>query len=129
MWILRFHLLQTKDYNKIHRICKKYGFITRIHSPIVFTKAYIKYITQKISWRSLGREFWVDHAGLHKFYDFVEKNNLQSEIFHVFLESRAAVYIGGNRSFTIEELDNSLKIYSLTQKEFESILRTLKNNS
>lgn len=57
MWILRYHLIQTKDYNKISRICKKYGFIPKQHSSIIYAKAVVKHATQKTSWRALKNEF------------------------------------------------------------------------
>jgi len=70
MWIIRFHLLQTKHYNKINRISKKYGFVTRKHSTLVFSKALVLHLTQKTSWRTLGREFGVDHILLYRFNEF-----------------------------------------------------------
>jgi hypothetical protein len=122
MWILRFHLLKSKDYNKISRICKKYGFVTRIHSPVVFAKAYIKYTTQKTSWRALSREFGIDYGQLHRFHDFVKFNHLEQQIFHVFLETRSALFIGNSRQFEVQLLDHSQEILALTQKQFASIL-------
>lgn len=52
-------------------------------------------------------------------------NHMQQEIFHVFLESRAALYIGDCREFNMSILDNSQEVYELTQKHFESILAWL----
>ena len=50
---------------------------------------------------------------------------MQAEIFHVFLEAHAALYIGEIRDFNTHNLDNSSEIYELTQKRFESILQWL----
>lgn len=122
MWIIRFHLLQTKHYNKIHRICKKYGFITRKISPLVYSKALLLHTTQKTSWRTLGNQFWVDHILLYRFSDFSCRSDMYREILHVFLESRSALYIGDSRQVHIESLNNSSEIYNLTKREFESML-------
>ncbi len=125
MWILRFHLLQPKDYNKIDRICKKYGFVSRTHSPIIYSKASIKYATQKHSWRSLSGEFHIDHAALAKFFTSAKDSGLLQEIFHIFLERRIALYIGEKRSISGEQLDNSQEIFELTQAEILTILSRL----
>lgn len=121
MWIIRFHLLQTKHYNKINRICKKYGFSPRKTSCLVFAKASLLHITQKTSWRALGRKFGVDHILLYRFHETAQKSQLLEEIIHVFLESRTSLYIGNIRQIDITTLDNSSELYNLTKWEFESI--------
>mgnify|MGYP000574930995 CR=1 FL=1 len=122
MWIIRFHLLQSKHYNKINRICKKYGFVTRKHTPLVFSKALVLHITQKTSWRTLGREFGVDHILLYRFHDFASKSDMLREILHVFLESRSALNIGNTKQINSDTLNNSSEIYDLTKSRFESII-------
>lgn len=122
MWILRFHLLSSKDYNKLGRICQKYGFVSRTHSVTVYAKASVKYMTGKYSWRTLSREFHIDHSALSKFYTFSRESGLLEEIFHVFLESRIALYIGDTQSISTYDLDHSQEIYELTQKQIVSMI-------
>jgi hypothetical protein len=38
-------------------MCKKYGFIPKHHSSIIYAKAAVKYATQNTSWRALKNEF------------------------------------------------------------------------
>jgi len=45
------------------------------------------------------------------------------EIFHVFLESKTALYIGDLKHVNIEVLNNSAEISDLTQQAFQSILQ------
>jgi hypothetical protein len=122
MWIIRFHLLQTKHYNKIARACKKHGFMPRKIAPTVFAKACLLHCTQKTSWRALGREFWVDHILLYRFHQLARGSDLLEEIIHTFLEWRIALYIGDIKEIDISTLDNSSEIFNLTKKQFESIL-------
>jgi hypothetical protein len=122
MWIIRFHLLQTKHYNKITRTCKKHGFIPRKIAPTVFAKACLLHCTQKTSWRALGREFWVDHILLYRFYNSASNTGLLEEIIHIFFESHAALYIGDLKQINIGALDNSSEIYDLTMRQLSSIL-------
>ncbi len=82
-------------------------------------------MTQKTSWRALSREFWIDYGQLHKFYDFLKNNQIEDQIFHVFLETRSALYIGNSRQFNITSLDHSEEILTLTKKQFASILKWL----
>lgn len=122
MWILRFHLLQPKDYNRVTRMCAKYGFISRSHSPLQYAKASIKYATQQTSWRTLSHEFHIDHAALARFYESAKKSGLLGEIFHIFVERKVALYIGTKSNILAGELDNSEEIYLLTRREMESML-------
>ncbi len=122
MWILRFHLLQTKDYNKIARICKKYGFLPRQNSPIIFAKASIIHMTQKTSWRLIARELGVSHISLYNFHEQSQKTPLLEEIFHVFISRRIALYIGDMRHIARGYLDNNKEIIALTKKELLAML-------
>lgn len=125
MWIIRFHLLQSKDYNKIQRICKKYGFVPRKTSQIVFAKASLLHHTQKKSWRSLASQFAIDHAALYRFDKFSKTSPMLEEIFHVFLDSKIALYIGDNKTIDTYTLNNSEDIYILTKKQFKSMLASI----
>jgi len=122
MWIIRFHLLETKHYNKISRIYKKYDFVPRKISSLVFAKACILHHTQKTSWRALGRQFWADHTALYRFDDFAMKSGMLWEIFHVFSGAKVALFIGNNKTVDIDTLGNSDEISVLTHNEFESML-------
>ncbi len=124
MWILRFHLLQTKDYNKISRICKKYGFMPRQNSPIIFAKASIMHMTQKISWRTIAREFGVSYISLYNFHEQAQKTLMLEEIFHVFIDRRITLYIGDIKHIERGYLDNNEEILKLTKKELLSMLKT-----
>jgi len=125
MWIIRFHLLQTKHYNKINRIFKKYGFVPRKASALTFAKASLLHHTQKISWRSLARQFWVDHSALFRFDEYARENAMHKEIFHVFFVAQTCLFIGDNRVINIQTLDNNQEIYNLTKVELESILDSI----
>ncbi len=125
MWIIRFHLLESKHYNKMNRIYKKYGFLPRRASPVSFAKASLLHHTQKISWRAISRQVSVDHSSLYRFDEFAREHSMHREIFHVFLESKSALYIGKNRVIDMQTLDNSQQIYDLTKAELESILERI----
>jgi len=94
MWIIRFHLLETKHYNKVTRIFKKYGFVPKKLSPIILSKACILHHTQRVSWRLLSRKFSVDHTTLYRFDGQAKNSDMLREIFHVFIDARVALYVG-----------------------------------
>ena len=122
MWIIRFHLLQTKHYNKINRICKRYDFIPRKFSPLVFSKASLLHYTQKISWRALGRKFDLDHAALYRFNQTAKETDMLQEIFQVFLEAKVAIFVGEDKNFEIWDLHTNPYFYKLTEKQFQNLL-------
>lgn len=123
MWIIRFGKLRTKDYNTLARLFKKSGFLTRQISPIIYSKALILHVLQKRSLRSLSAEFSLSHIALHKFFTYIAKKPEYWKIFHVFLESRATVFLENTRQFTQHDLDNSEEIYSLTERTLQSMLK------
>jgi len=125
MWIIRFHLLQPKHYNKISRIYKKYGFSPRSIPAIIFAKASILHHTQKTSWRTIGKQLGADHVNLYRFDVLARKSWMLREIFHIFWEARIALYIGDNKVIDRRDLNNSSIIYDLTKSEFESIFKWL----
>lgn len=129
MWILRYHLLTPKHYNKVSRLCQKHGFKTRTHSPVLYAKASIKHLTQKNSFRSLSREYAVSHITLHSFFSIAKNSDLLSEIFHVFLEWGIVLFIGDMRHINIGLLENNPEIYELTKVEIESMMKSLTLNS
>lgn len=122
MWILRPHLLRSKDYNKLSRIFQKYGFKTRSHSPTVYAKALMKRVTLGTSWRSLESEFHIHHSALLRFYEYARESGMLREIFHTLIERRICLYIGQRQHISAADLDSSEEILQLTQAEFESIL-------
>jgi len=125
MWIIRFHLLEPKHYNKIGRIYKKYAFSPRSISWIVFAKSSLLHHTQKTSWRAIWKQFWVDHASLYRFDISARESWMLREIFHMFFESWVALYIGNKKTVSIQDLHNSDEIYDLTKEQFKSIFQWL----
>lgn len=123
MWIVRFHKLQTKDYNKITRLIKKSWFTTRRIAPIIYGKSLVRHVIQKRSLRNVVGEFSISHIALHKFIHFIQDKKEYEKIFHVFLEARTILYIDNPRSFTQHDLDNSEEIYILTTEVLKSILQ------
>ncbi len=122
MWIVRFQKIEPRDYNTCARLLKKSGFIPRRISPIIFVKALIMHFIEKKSWRRVAWELSVSHIALYKFYQEFSQKEEYRKIFHVFAERRIIVFIGENKSFTSNDLDNNEELYLLTVKELESIL-------
>lgn len=125
MWILRFHLLESKDYNKITRICKKYGFSARKISPILLAKASVRHMTQTVSWRALAQEYCVSHLALYQFFEQARHTELLQEIFHVFIDRGISLYIGEKKHISPEDLTNITPLQVLTREQLVTILSRL----
>jgi len=123
MWILRFHRLESRDYNAIARILKKSGFSPRSIPPIVFAKALIFHEIEKKSWRIIAGIFGVSHIALYKFYENFSKTPEYEKIFHLFLNRRIIVYVGEKKTFSQDDLDNSEEFYSLTKERIVNMLK------
>ena len=70
----------------------------------------------------IGRELWVSHIWLYKFYESACSSDMFEEIFHVFIHRRIALYVGDKKHIEKDYLDNSEEVWELTKKEFESML-------
>ncbi len=122
MWIIRFHKLESKDYNFASRALKKMWFSPRKISPICFIKALFFHELQKKSWRAIWNLLWVNYIVLYNFYNKNYDNPLIKKIFYYFLETRIIVFVWEKKSFSNKELDSSYDFYLLTKKEIDKIL-------
>ena len=123
MWLIRFHLLQTKDYNYINRKLKKCGFFSRKIPSIIYIKAIILYLLEKKSWRIISEKLWVSHIQLFKFYSNYKNYPELENIFHYLADQRIIVYLWEEKKFNIEEIDNTLKFLKLTKTELSNIFK------
>ncbi len=123
MWLIRFHLLKTKDYNYINRKLKKCGFFCRKNPPILFIKSSVLYLLEKKSWRIISEKLWVNHIQLFKFYSNYKNNPELKNIFHYLADQRIIVYLWEEKKFNIEEIDNTSKFLKLTKAELSNIFK------
>nr|MDD3720562.1 hypothetical protein [Candidatus Gracilibacteria bacterium] len=126
MWIIRFQNLKTKDYNYINRKLQKLGFFTRKLSGIVFIKASIYHIIEKKSWRDISTKLGVNHIQLFKFYSNYKNSNELLEIFHYLSDNKVIAYIGDNKRFNLNDIDNNEEFLKLTKKQITNIFSTIR---
>jgi hypothetical protein len=121
MWLIRLNKLTTKEYNLVTRVLKKIGFFPRKISGIIYIKALLFHLLQKKSWRSISILLNCNYIILHNFYSKYKNSGEITKIFHAFAESRIIVYVGEKKTFTNEDLDNSLEFLKLTKTELNLI--------
>lgn len=121
MWILRFHKLETKDYNHIKRVFTKIWFNSRL-SSIIFIKALFLHILEKKSWRKIWDFLNCSHILLFNFYTKY-KNFLEiKEIFFYFAERKIIVFVPENiKNFSNSDLDENELFLENTKNEIEKI--------
>jgi len=124
MWLIRLNKIKTKDYNYVARVLKKIGFFPRRLSPIIFVKALFYHKLQKKSWRSIWVLLNCNCIALHSFYSKYKNSPEMNKIFHTFAKSRVIVFIGENKHFTNDELDNSPEFLKLTLNRLNNIFDT-----
>lgn len=124
IWLIRINKITTKDYNYVARVFKKIGFIPRTITPIIFIKALFYHTLQKKSWRSISLLLNCNHIALHSFYSNYWNNKEIKQIFHHFLESRVIVFIGENKTFSCDDLDNKDLFLKLTKQELNNIFES-----
>jgi hypothetical protein len=121
MWIIRFQKLQTKDYNYINRKLANLWFYTRKLSWVLLIKASIYHIIEKKSWRCISNKLWVNHIQLFKFYSNYNNTLEFKEIFHYLIDNKVLAYITDNKSFNLNEIDNTDYFLKLTKNQIEII--------
>ncbi|NUJ97188.1 hypothetical protein HGA92_00180 [Candidatus Gracilibacteria bacterium] len=115
MWIIRWHLIDTSDYNFIARELKKSSFVPRKIPSILFIKASILHICQKKSWRKIASELSTNHIYLFNFYQNFKNSSSLKIILHRFIEKRILLYIEEKKTFDTHFLDNNKEIIKLTK--------------
>ncbi|MFZ2255858.1 MAG: hypothetical protein WAW59_08400 [Patescibacteria group bacterium] len=93
MWLLRFHLVETRDYNKIDRIVARTGYISHNLSTMVLVKGILLHVLQKKSWRQAGAELKVSYTALYQFAQFFESREEKKELLSYLIERKIALYI------------------------------------
>jgi hypothetical protein len=125
MWIIRWQLLDTSDYNFITRELKKNNFIPRKIPPILFVKASIIHICQKKSWRKIASEYNTNHIYLYNFYQNFKNSKSLEIILHRFIDKRILLYIDEKKHFNSLFLDNNIEIIKLTKDTLGDTLKRI----
>ncbi|MDD3145636.1 MAG: hypothetical protein PHV23_06050 [Candidatus Gracilibacteria bacterium] len=124
IWLIRINKITTKDYNYVARVFKKIGFSPRRITPIIFIKALFYHTLQKKSWRSISELLNCNHIALHSFYSNYGNKKEIIKIFHYFAKAKVIVFIGENKTFTNDDLDNNDAFLKLTISELNYIFET-----
>lgn len=123
MWIIRINKITTKHYNQIKRAFNKIWFYPRSIAPIIFIKALLYNYLEKRSWRNIAWKLNCNYIALYNFYTNYNKKEEIYKIFHTFVEDRIIVFIGENKSFSYDDLNNSDKYLKLTLNELNNIFK------
>lgn len=123
MWIIRFQKIKTKDYNFVKNIFRKMWFFPKNTKEIAFIKAIFFHLLQWKSWRAIWKLLWIEnHLIFYKFYVKYKNNPDFEKIFHHFSDSKVIVFIGEKKTFSNDDLDNSLEFELLTKNEIKNII-------
>lgn len=123
MWILRFHKLQTKDYNHIKRVFEKIWFNSRL-SSIIFVKALFLHSLEKKSWRKIWEFLGCNYLLLYNFYNKYQKNSEIEKIFYYFSERKIIIFIDKNiKNFSNTDLDENEIFLENTKNELKKFFR------
>ncbi len=115
MWLIRFHLIETRDYNYANRICRKMGIAPKRTSDIVLIKALLLHVFQKKSWRTVALEVGISHVTAFQFYNDVRDTAEFHEILSYFIERRIVLSILHEKNITREYLESD----EILQKSLE----------
>ena len=115
MWLIRFHLIETRDYNYVNRICRKMGIAPKRASDIVLIKAILLHIFQKKSWRTVALEVGISHVTAFQFYNEIKNKNELHDVLSYFIERRIILSILHEKNITREYLESD----EILQKSLE----------
>lgn len=123
MWILRFHKIETKDYNYIKRVFDKMWFSPKKNSGIIFVKALFLHTLYWKSWRKISEILDCNHILLFNFFNKYKFFSEIKEIFFYFAERKIIIYIPENiKNFSNFDLDENKLFLENTKKELKKIL-------
>ena len=106
MWLLRFHLIESRDYSRVERFCREVGFTPKKFSAMLLVKGAMLHIFQKKSWRQIGRELWVAHIPVYNFTTQMEWWVAFQNLLAYLIERRIVLWIGDERNITREYLES-----------------------
>ena len=121
MWLIRFHLIEPRDYNRISRMCERSGFIAKKFSPLVLVKGILLHIFAKKSWRAISQELGVPHIPIYNLYRELEGTPELREILEYVIMRRIVLFTSDERYITREMLDSE-EIIRGSLEELQRIL-------
>lgn len=108
MWILAFHQLETKDYNKISRLFKSHEVWTVKYSSMLLAKALTEYSCQRTSWRKISNKYNITHSSIYQIYNKSCFTSMIYEVLDYFVE-REIIYFVNSKTWTFERYNESRK--------------------
>lgn len=105
MWLIRFHLIETRDYNRVERFCHVVDFSPRKLSGMVLVKGILLHVFQRKSWRQIGKELGVAHIPLYNFYTQFHTTESLHDLIIYFIERRIILSLLDERHVTREYLE------------------------
>ena len=124
MWLIRFHLIETRDYNRLERFCRAVHFAPKKFSAMVLMKGILLYVFQKKSWRQVGSELNIPHLPIYNFYSQIQYTREFRELLIYFIERRIALSLLSEKTITREYLKMD-DVVERSREELEILLSTL----
>lgn len=106
MWLIRFHLIETRDYNRVERFCYAVGFAPRKLSSMMLVKWLLLHVFQKKSWRQIGKELGTAHIPLYNFALQFESSSELHTLLEYCIERRIVLWIGDEWHISREYLES-----------------------
>ena len=120
MWLLRWHLIETRDYNKIERIVSRAGYGHKNYSSMLLVKWILLHTLQNKSWRLVAWELRTSHVPLYQFSVHMKWTTEFRDIISYLISRRIVLYVSHERHITTDILSGETILLS-SQKELERI--------
>lgn len=122
MWLIRLHLLKTKDYNKISRICKNAWLENNKYSFVLLVKWLCFHCLLNKPWRQISDLYKISYTTLYQFYNKTRSTDAFLKVFEYLCERKIILFIEDKKIIN-EQIMNSEETRVETLKKLRRICK------
>ncbi len=120
MWLIRFHLVETRDYNKIDRLLKNLDGIPQRVSSMLLIKWTIIHLLEKKSWRRIAEQLSIPYLTLYYFFNKIKATQVFRDILLYLIDRRILLCIWEEKNITNHYLQGDA-IIEISKNELETL--------
>lgn len=112
MWLIHFHKIQTKDYNRIKKIFLEHNIYLKNLSPTLVSKCLLEHYCQKRSWRKISEKYGIHYSKIYQINIKIQKTWVIYHVFEYLVWKEILIYYNNvsNTNNTEKNIKTSLKM-------------------
>ena len=118
MWLIHFHKIQTKDYNRIKKIFLDHNIYLKSLSPTLISKCLLEHYCQKRSWRKISEKYGIHYSKLYQKNIKIQKTWIIHHVFTYLILEEILIYYNDSSHINNSEVNTKISLKMLDTLRF-----------